>query len=195
MDYRKFLSGLLNALIRVRTQTRSISDCHRWGFYGNVQGRLVLAHDLDLITLDQYVLLADLLSNAHEFQGNPFPGDAIFGPVMPRWIASGRALELVKPQAEVPADVPQVSRPAPSSGVRLLCVLDQSRTGEATRSFPICTMRPMPPRVGPQGRWSLGHNSGFHLRETHAKPAPASLMARGFQHGQAHAVCTDTRAV
>lgn len=195
MDIQRFLSGLLHTLVLIRTQTSSIPESHRWALYGRVGGRLSAALDLELITLDQFFLFHDLLSSACQFQGNPFISDATSGPVMPSWIAYQRVCEAIKPQAEVPADVPQVSRPAPSSGLRLLCVLDQSRTGEATRSFPICTMRPMPPRVGPQGRWSLGHNSGFHLRETHAKPAPASLLARGFQHGQTHAVCTDTRAV
>ena len=40
----------------------------------------------------------------------------------------------------------QLSAPAAPRGLRLLCLLVRSRSGE-TRSLPVHTLRPMPPRV------------------------------------------------
>lgn len=78
-------------------------------------------------------------------------------------------------------------------GLRLLCLLVPSRTG--TRSLPIHTLRPMPPRISAQGKWSLADHPGFHLRETHAQPASASVLARVLHHGQAHAFRADSRTL
>lgn len=78
-------------------------------------------------------------------------------------------------------------------GLRLLCVLVPSRT--CTRSLPIHTLRPVPPRISAQGKWSLADHPGFHLRETHAKPAPASVLARVLHHGKTHALRATSRTV
>lgn len=77
--------------------------------------------------------------------------------------------------------------------LRLLCVLVKNRHG--SRSLPIHTLRPMPPRVSAQGKWSLADHPGFHLRETHAKPAPASVLARVLHHGQTHSFRADSRTL
>lgn len=150
----------------------------------------------DAINKDEFSLLNKIAHSAFIYSGDPFPSHRNAGPVMPIWISYARTHESVKPQAEVPPDAPaQVSEPAARRKLRLLCVLDNARDGEAPRYLPVHTLRPMPPRVSAQGRWSLGHNSGFYLRETHAKPASAALLARGFQHGQTHAIRADSRTI
>lgn len=96
---------------------------------------------------------------------------------------------------EAAANEPQqVPTATPRPGLRLLCVLVKARSGQA-RSLPVHTLRPMPPRVSAQGKWSLADHPGFHLRETHAKPAPASVLARNLHHGQANAFRANSRTV
>jgi hypothetical protein len=88
----------------------------------------------------------------------------------------------------------QVSAATPRLGLRLLCVLVKARSGQ-TRSLPVHTLRPMPPRISAQGKWSLADHPGFYLRETHAKPAPASVLARNLHHGQANSFRPDLRTI
>lgn len=100
-------------------------------------------------------------------------------------------------QQEVLFDEPvfEVPEQTPSAGLRLLCLLDTSRTGEAPIYRPVRALRPMPPRVGPQGQWSLAGNARIRLRETHARPATAAVLARCLGHRQADALSAHSRAV
>ncbi len=88
----------------------------------------------------------------------------------------------------------QVPTPTAHPGLRLLCVLVPSRDGES-RSLPIHTLHPLPPRISAQGKWSLADHPGFHLRETHPTPAPAAVLARNLHHGQTNALRAGARAV
>lgn len=98
---------------------------------------------------------------------------------------------------------------SPCTGLRLLCLLVRSRNGE-TRSLPVHTLRPMPPRIcgadshatnGPR-RWDLEASSfgmegdpAFILRETRAeRPAP-EVLERCARHWPAHALRPDSRTV
>jgi len=90
------------------------------------------------------------------------------------------------------AEAGQLSTPSARPGLRLLCLLVQARNGE-TRSLPVHTMRPMPPRVCAADshvanglhRWSLeasalGVDSGtsLYLREAHATRPPREMVER-----------------
>ncbi len=97
--------------------------------------------------------------------------------------------------SEVPANEPQsVSTPAAPRVLRLLCVLVPSRSG-GIRSLPVHTLRPMPPRVGCQGKWRLESDTGFYLRETHATTPAPEVLARYLRHGQSDALRADSGAV
>jgi hypothetical protein len=95
------------------------------------------------------------------------------------------------------------------TGLRLLCLLVRSRSGE-TRSLPVHTLRPMPPRIcaadshnkDGQDRWCLdsprlgmGGDTGLYLRETHATRPSAEVLERCARHGQTHALRADSRTV
>lgn len=101
----------------------------------------------------------------------------------------------VKPQAQVLAnELEQVPAPAPSRDLRLLCLLVPSRTG-GTRSLPVHTLRPVPPRVSVQGRWNLASETGFHLRETQATAPSPEVLEHYLRLGQADAFRAYPRAV
>lgn len=102
-----------------------------------------------------------------------------------------------------------VSTSSPRPGLRLLCLLVQTRNGE-TRSLPVHTMRPMPPRVcaadshASDGlrRWNLEASAlglesgtGLYLREAHATRPPREVVERYLRLGQANALRTDSRTV
>lgn len=85
------------------------------------------------------------------------------------------------------AEAGQLSTPSARPGLRLLCLLVQTRNGE-TRSLPVHTLCPMPPRVcaadshAANGlrRWNLegsalgvDSGTGLYLREAHANRPPA----------------------
>lgn len=185
---QNFLFTLLHALVQVRIQTRSIGSHVVWAQYGVVQGRLALARDLGLITLDQFFALGELLSNAYEHSGKDFPGMPLRGPVMPIWIARERAEQAaVKPRAQVPAHAEQVSAPAASRELRLLCLLVPSRTGQP-RALPVHTLRAMPPRVCVSGRWNLASEAGFSLRETQARAPSPEVLARCVRQRPGYAI-------
>lgn len=90
------------------------------------------------------------------------------------------------------AEASQLSTPSARPGLRLLCLLVQTRNGE-TRSLPVHTMRPMPPRVcaadshatnGPH-RWCLeasglgmASGTGLYMRETHATRPTREVVER-----------------
>lgn len=101
---------------------------------------------------------------------------------------------------EVSANAPeQVLAPSTPRGLRLLCLLVQTRTGE-TRSLPVHTLHRVPPYTGLRGRyhdgagrWSVAFDpldvpggAGFYLRETHARPPSPEVLARCLRQRQAH---------
>ncbi len=107
------------------------------------------------------------------------------------------------------AEAGQLSTPSACPGLRLLCLLVQTRNGE-TRSLPVHTMRPMPPRIcaadshATNGlrRWNLeasalglDSGTGLSLREAHATRPPREVVERYLQLGQANALRTDSRTV
>ena len=107
------------------------------------------------------------------------------------------------------AEAGQLSTPSARPGLRLLCLLVQARNGE-TRSLPVHTMRPMPPRVCAADshvanglhRWSLEASAlgvesgtGLYLREAHATRAPREVVDRYLRLGQANALRADSRTV
>lgn len=81
---------------------------------------------------------------------------------------------------QVPAHEPiPVSKPTAPRELRLLCLLVPSREG-STRSLPVHTMQPLPPRARLQGLIdrTLASEAGFHLRETQATAPTASVLER-----------------
>ena len=107
------------------------------------------------------------------------------------------------------AEAGQLSAPSARRGLRLLCLLVQTRNGE-TRSLPVHTMRPMPPRVcaadshAANGlrRWNLeasalgvDSGTGLYLREAHATRPPREVVERYLRLGQANALRSDSRTV
>lgn len=107
------------------------------------------------------------------------------------------------------AEAGQLSTPSARPGLRLLCLLVQTRNGE-TRSLPVHTMRPMPPRLcaadshAANGlhRWNLEASAlglesgtGLYLREAHATRAPREVVERYLRLGQANALRADSRTV
>lgn len=88
----------------------------------------------------------------------------------------------------------QLFTPAPRLELRLLCLLVKDRSG-GSRSLPIHTMRPLPPRVGPVGRWSLASDAAFYLRETRAERPSPEVLARYSRQRQTNALRADSRAV
>lgn len=81
----------------------------------------------------------------------------------------------------------KVSAPAAQAGLRLLCLLVETRTGE-TRSLPVHTVQPVPPRNRHHGKWTIDRYPCFVLRETQAKPATAEVLERCARHRQANPV-------
>lgn len=98
---------------------------------------------------------------------------------------------------------------SPRIGLRLLCLLVPTRNGE-TRSLPVHTLRPMPPRVcgadshaanGPR-RWVLEASAfgmeggtGIYLREAHATRPTAEVLERCARHWPTNALRPDSRTV
>lgn len=189
--------SLLLALVDVRLGgPESIPEYQRYGKFGSVQGQLKAMHDLGVITWDQLVLFTDLLLNASANAGKAFPDERNVGPVIPSYVACMRHQSPVKPSAQVPADErpSEVSAPASCPELRLFCLLVEDRSGNP-RSLPVHTMRPMPPRVTPAGRWSLASDPAFHLRETRAERPSPVVLARYSRQRQANALRAHTRAL
>jgi len=189
------LSSLLHTLTSVRCTGLDSRGSHFWAGFGKAQGQLRALEDLGLITSAQFYRLTDLLMNGAEHAGKPFPSVRNVGPAMPAWIAYERRQPTVKPLAQVPANEPEsVSAPAPCTGLRLLCLLVKARNGQA-RALPVHTLRPMPPRVGPVGRWSLASDPAFVLREAHAFRPTAEVLERCARHRKANAFRAAPRTV
>lgn len=145
--------------------------------YGRCLGYASALYEAGIITIGQRFQLDTLTLNAAEHAGKPFPSLLNAGPVMPASVLLERKAQSVKQSAQVPADEQQVFAPASRPGLRLLCLLVKTRTGQA-RSLPVHTMHPMPPRVLRPGRWSLAGDPSFVLRETHAARPSPEVLAR-----------------
>jgi len=184
------LSSLLGRLLTVRLA--DFRDDSGRNEFLRVQGYLAALEDLGVITWDQLCMFTDLLLNASQHAGDPFPCALNAGPVMPLIVAYKRRYAphggQVKPSARVPADESeQVPAPASRPELRLLCLLVKDRDGKA-RSLPVHILRLMPPRVMRPGRWSLASDSALHLRETHAvRPSP-EVLARCLRQRQTNAL-------
>lgn len=189
------LREFLRLLTRVRTGDYRDRTGHFMGV-GRCLGFSNALHEAGIITMQQYFAVDNLAMNAFLHAGEPFPSALNAGPVMPAGVAFDRRWSAVKPSAQVPANEysGEVSAPAPHTGLRLLCLLVPSRTGE-TRSLPVHTMRPMPPAVLRAGRWSLASDSAFVLRETQAIRPTAEVLERCLRQRQTNAVCADSRTV
>ncbi len=204
--------SLLLALVDVRLSgPESTPDYQRHAKFGLVQGQLHALWDLGVITWDQHCLFTDLLLNASENSGKPFPDERNVGPVMPSYVAYMRRQSPVKPSTQVPVDdcPGEVLAPTSCPELRLLCLLVRTRSGE-TRSLPVHTMRPLPPRLcaadshAANGlrRWNLeasalglDSGTGLYLREAHATRPPREVVERYLRPGQANALRPDSRTV
>lgn len=152
---------------------------------GRVWGYLAALHEVQLLSFAEYERLRELICSAAEnCSRGPIPDARNAGPLIPLHISFERSRS-VEAVPHVPAKVPA---PAPHTGLRLLCLLVTSRTGE-TCALPVHTMRPMPPAVLRTGRWSLASDPAFVLRETHAVRPPAEVLARYSRQRQTNAVC------
>lgn len=102
---------------------------------------------------------------------------------------------------EVTSDAVEVRSSTARPGLRLLCLLVPSRTGEA-RSLPIHTLHRVPPYASLHGRYHDGQGrgrvaldpldvpggTGFYLRETHARAPSAEVLARCLRQRQTDAL-------
>ncbi len=188
----QILRRLLSLLTAVRLGDFRAQSAHGLRV-GRCLGFSSALFEAGVITLEQQFLLDDLALNAGLHAGEPFPCAVNAGPVMPFGVQFDRRREAPKQPARVPASEPvTVSAPAPRPELRLFCLLVKGRDG-AIRSLPVHTMRPMPPRVGPVGRWSLAGDPAFILRETRAeRPAP-EVLARYLRQRQTNALRADSR--
>lgn len=212
-QFEKFVDAFLYALLHFRLQSADSRGHYQdWSAFGRLQGRLGLAQDLNLITREQYRLLSDLIQNAVDYKGEPFPSEYNAGPVIP-WFESHKRhlaeIQLGKPQA-VPACEPEQLQPVTARPqLRLLCLLVKGRDGQA-RTLLVHTMRPLPPsscptRIPGQNalrRWCLDPsglpnpgNSGLLLRDAQAQRPPAQVLERISKHRQANPVRTAARTV
>lgn len=114
-----------------------------------------------------------------------------------------------KPAQGMTYESVELPAPAAPRGLRLLCLLVPTRSGE-TRSLPVHTLRPMPPRLcaadshnkDGQDRWCLdsprlgmGGDTGLYLRETHATRPTAEVLERCARHRQTHALRANSRTL
>ena len=90
LELRAALSSLLGRLLTVRLS--DFRDDSGRNEFLRVQGYLAALQDLGVITWDQVCMLTDLLLNASEHAGKPFPCELNAGPVMPGVVAYKRAL-------------------------------------------------------------------------------------------------------
>lgn len=109
---------------------------------------------------------------------------------------------------EVTSDAVEVRPSTACFGLRLLCLLVQSRTGEA-RSLPIHTLHRVPRYTSLHGRYYDGQGrgsvaldpldvsggTGFYLRETHARPPSPEVLARYLRQRQIDALRSRARAI
>lgn len=109
---------------------------------------------------------------------------------------------------EVTSDAVEVRSSTSRPGLRLLCLLVPSRTGE-TRSLPVHTLHRVPPYAGLHGRYYDGQGRGsvaldpldvpggigFYLRETHARAPSAEVLVRCVRQRQTDSLRPRARTV
>lgn len=109
---------------------------------------------------------------------------------------------------EVTTDAVEVRSSTSRTGLRLLCLLVPSRTGE-TRSLPVHTLHRVPPYTSLHGRYHDGAGrgsvaldpldvpggAGFYLRETHARAPSPEVLACCVRQRQADALRPRARAI
>lgn len=109
---------------------------------------------------------------------------------------------------EVTSDAVEVRSSTSRPGLRLLCLLVSTRTGEA-RSLPVHTLHRVPPYAGLHGHYFDGAGcgsvaldpldvpggTGFYLRETHARAPSAEVLARYLRQRKANSLRAGTRAI
>jgi len=182
----QILRQFMRLLTVLRTDDYRDISGHRIAF-GRCLGYASALFDAGLITMEQWFQLDNLTLNASRHSGEPLPDSRNAGPVMPASVALKRRFS---PAEVVSNESEQVSAPAPRRELRLLCLLRP-----ATGSYqPAATLRPMPPRVGPVGRWQVADDPALVLRETQARVPSAEVLARCERHRQSHAFRADPRA-
>lgn len=202
MDYQNFLWRLLCALTEVRlsgdphgTEGDSLTEASSLINRGLTEG---------YISAPEFLRLNRLLRSAALYSANlNFPDARNAGPYMPTsvWFKRHKAelaaesmtgvihmpgYYVVDPvhgksqTLEATNEKPEpVRSPAARRHLRRLCVLVPTRDG-STRSLPVHTMQPLPPRARLQGLIdrTLASEAGFHLRETQATAPTASVLER-----------------
>ncbi len=178
---------------------------HNASCYGRLLGFIDALEMAGEIGYDEFSRMEALVFNVIGYSGRPFPSALNAGPVMPSWEAFKRCQKA----GEAIAD-DSLEPPAPTArpGLRLLCLLVPSRTGEA-RSLPVHTLHRVPPYASLHGRYHDGAGrgsvaldpldvpggTGFYLRETHARAPSAEVLARCVRQRQTDSLRADPRAL
>lgn len=175
--YLTFLDHLLFQLVNLRLLGMAERGLPAdWSKWGQIWGSFTLARELDLITHDQWKLCIDLVENASDHIGQPFPDASNAGPVMPLYVAYERRHVPVKQSAQVSTNEHsvQVSAPAAPSELYLCCV----RSAGDAPSQPITTLQPLPPRAPITGRWPLEGGAFYEMRKALARRPSTEVLAR-----------------
>ncbi|ATH82098.1 hypothetical protein CO724_13400 [Ectopseudomonas mendocina] len=104
------------------------------------------------------------------------------------------------PEVSANEESQPVPTPAAPRELRLLCLLRQSKLGDAPNIvsigyLPIHTMHRVPPRAMVRGKWSDPRYAGLYLRETQAVEPTAEVLERCARHRQTHALRAPARTV
>lgn len=202
------LSEFLRLLVILRTASPSLSATARDRYFliaGRAWGFIAALEEAALYSRDELARMNELVANVIRYLGLPFPCGCNAGPVMPVW----EALKRRETAREATADAAeQVPAPTTRPGLRLLCLLVPSRTGEA-RSLPIHTLHRVPPYASLHGRYHDGQGrgrvaldpldvpggTGFYLRETHARAPSPEVLARCLRQRQTDSFRADPRTL
>jgi len=204
----QILRDFLNVLVRIRISDPELSDEARHAYEWHVShalGFLVGLRSACAIDAVSHAALEELIWGACAHRGDPFPRHLNAGPCIYPWDLRERNEQAQEVVHVAPVEV---SASTASCGVRLLCLLVPTRTGDS-RSLPVHTMHRMPPYARLSGRYHDGagvgqvaldplnvpSGGGFYLREAHARPASAAVLARCVRQWQTHAFRTDPRAL
>lgn len=202
------LHDFLSMLVAIRISSVLLSGAAREAYYwdgGRVTGFLSGLRAAGVIDFDEEKRMYGLFCNAAEHSGQPFPSRLNVGPCIWPWDLRERHQQAREETADAPVEVPAPPTPR---GLRLLCLLVKTRTGE-TRSLPVHTLYRVPPYAGIRGRyhdgagrWSVAFDpldvpggAGFYLRETHARTPSPEVLARCLRQRQAHALRAHSPAV
>lgn len=202
------LSDFLRMLVDVRTSDVLLSPAAKEAYYwdgGRVIGFLSALRASGLINFHEESRMYGLFCNAAEHSRKPFPGALNAGPCIRLWDLRKRNEQAREVGHVDPVEVPVSAAPC---GLRLLCLLLPARDGYP-RSLPVHTMHRMPPYARISGRYYDGAGvgkvaldslnvpggTGFYLRETHARPASAEVLARCVRQRQTDALRPRARAI